>query len=109
MNFTGRWYIAKMEIWDEDYYNMEVKAYIKIDEEGLGEFQFGLIRGFLDGKIVDYRDENKFEFSWTGRDENEEVNGSGWLKFPKGHEDTVNGEFRFYQGDDSTFEAVRAI
>ena len=43
MNFTGTWKIYEMEMWDEDYFNMEVQAYIYINENGGGDFQFGLI------------------------------------------------------------------
>jgi hypothetical protein len=33
-----------MEMWDEDYFNMEVQADIEINERDLGNFQFGLVR-----------------------------------------------------------------
>jgi hypothetical protein len=39
----GRKHITEMENWDEDYFNMEVQAYIEIDERGAGDFQFGLV------------------------------------------------------------------
>lgn len=29
MDFTGTWHIYEMEAWDEDYFNMEVQAYIR--------------------------------------------------------------------------------
>lgn len=28
MDFVGTWHIYEMEMWDEDYFNMEVQAYI---------------------------------------------------------------------------------
>lgn len=40
--FVGTWHIYEMETWDEDYFNMEVQAYIEIDSRNLGHFQFGL-------------------------------------------------------------------
>ena len=40
MKNAGTWHICEMEMWDEDCFNMEVKAYVRIDSEGLGEFQF---------------------------------------------------------------------
>lgn len=107
MEFLGTWDIIEMEMWDEDYFNMEVKAYIKIEENGSGEFQFGLVRGFIDGKIVQYNEENKFEFSWQGNDEMDEVFGSGWIKFRSKTKNKFDGEFRFFEGDDSTFIAKR--
>jgi len=35
-------------MWDEEYFSMEVQAYIQIDELGSGNFQFGLVIGDLD-------------------------------------------------------------
>ena len=32
-----------MEQWGEDYFNMEVQAYIKIEPAMMGCFQFGLV------------------------------------------------------------------
>ena len=29
MDFTGTWHIYEMEAWDEDYFNMDVQAYIR--------------------------------------------------------------------------------
>jgi hypothetical protein len=45
--FTGTWHIYEMELWDEDYFNMEVQAYIRIDPNNLGDFQFGLVSGCI--------------------------------------------------------------
>src|SRR4030095_1001833 len=50
MKYAGLWYITTMELWDEDYLNMEVQAFIRITREGGGEFQFGLVSGQLDGE-----------------------------------------------------------
>ena len=43
MEFEGTWHIYEMEMWDKDYFNMEVQAYIEINERNLGNFQFGLV------------------------------------------------------------------
>ncbi|MGA1826569.1 MAG: hypothetical protein ACMUIP_18095 [bacterium] len=53
MDFIGTWHIYEMEQWDEDYFNMEVQAYIDISSNNRGNFQFGLVSGEIDGKIVD--------------------------------------------------------
>ena len=34
MEFTGTWHIYEMSNWDDEYFNMEVQAYIEIDEDG---------------------------------------------------------------------------
>ena len=57
-----------MEMWDEDYSNLEVQAYIGINEKKLGNFQSGQASGYLDGEMADYNSEEKFEFTWEGQD-----------------------------------------
>ena len=104
-DFTGTWHIYEMELWDEDYFNMEVQAYIKIEPDNIGYFQFGLVCGEIDGRIVDYADGKRFEFTWEGNDECDPVSGSGWVRIKE--KDVLEGEFRFHHGDSSTFLARR--
>lgn len=105
MNFTGLWHIYKMEIWDEDYFNMEVQAYIKINSRNRGNFQFGLVSGEIDGKIINSGDKNRFEFTWEGNDECDPASGSGWFQIKE--KDIIQGEFKIHNGDNSTFLAKR--
>lgn len=107
MSFKGMWHIYEMEGWDEDYFNMDVQAYIEIKPNNLGYFQFGLVSGELDGKIVDHPHGKRFEFTWEGYDECDHACGSGWVKLKK--KDLLDGEFRIHKGDDSMFLARRAI
>lgn len=67
MDVVGTWLIYEMEMWDEDYFDMEVQAYIEIDSNNRGDFQFGLVAGGLNGIIVDDVDVEglkRFEFTW---------------------------------------------
>ncbi len=106
MNFEGTWYITEMENWDEDYFNMEVQAYIEIDKRGSGDFQFGLVTGQIDGDFVKDTSVEKLEFTWDGSDENDEAFGNGWLKLKD--KNTLEGKIKFHQGDSSLFTAKRA-
>jgi len=106
MEFTGRWHIYEMEMWDEDYFNEEVLAYIDIKRNGLGDFQFGYVRGEIDGKVVKHPDGKRFEFSWEGADEMDPMCGCGWIR--KRDNKTIEGEFRIHHSDDSTFLARKA-
>jgi len=106
MKYKGRWQIYEMEMWDADYFNEEVQAYISIGKDGSGEFHFGYVYCELDGKVVNYPGGERFEFSFDGNDENDPVNGCGWLNLKDS--ETLEGEFRFHMGDDSTFLAKRA-
>jgi hypothetical protein len=47
MKYAGTLYICDMELWDESYFNMEVQAYIKINSNGDGDFQLGLVSGAI--------------------------------------------------------------
>lgn len=106
MKFEGTWHITDMENWDEEYFNMDVQAYIEIDKRGSGDFQFGLVTGQIDGEIVKEQSGEKLEFTWDGNDENDEACGSGWLKLKD--KNTLEGKIKFHQGDSSLFTAERA-
>ena len=100
--FAGRWRIYEMELWDEDYFDMEVPAYIEINENDTGDFQFGLVSGHIDGESVNG---DSLEFTWSGNDECDEAFGSGRLKLKD--KDTLKGKIKFHQGDKSKFRAKR--
>ena len=100
----GKWHIYKMEMWDEDYFNIEVQAYIETDEKGMGRFQFGLVSGYLDGETID---NDTLEFTWDGNDECDEAQGSGWIKLTD--KNTLEGKIKFHLGDSSMFWAKRVI
>lgn len=106
MKFAGTWHITDMELWDEDYLNMEEQAYITVDKRGTGEFQFGLVCGSLDGEIVKDDDTERFEFTWEGNDESDSASGSGWLRVQSAN--TLKGRIAFHGGDRSMFTAERA-
>jgi hypothetical protein len=105
MKFTGTWHIVEMEAWDEDYFNMEVQAYIEVEPNRLGHFQFGLVSGQIDGEVEEEGTEARFEFTWEGSDECDSVSGSGWLKLRD--KDMVEGKIKFHLGDSSKFIAKR--
>ncbi len=101
--FIGMWHIYEMEMWDEDYFNMERQAYVKIRSNTLGTFQFGLVEGHIKGNR---EEDGRFTFSWEGSDEMDSASGSGWLMLSDYNE--IKGFIDFYQGDQSTFKARRA-
>ena len=105
LNYEGVWHILEMELWDDAYFNMEVQAYIRIGSNGIGNFQFGLVAGELDGEVIGTGNLEQFEFTWEGQDENDPVFGSGWLKFSG--KDKARGRIKFHLGDSSEFLAIR--
>jgi hypothetical protein len=100
----GHWRITDMEVWDADYFDMEVPAHITVRDNLTGSFQFGLVQGELDGRIEVIGGHPRLEFSWSGSDENDEVAGRGWLQVTG---DEAEGRIFFHLGDDSGFTAVR--
>ncbi|MEG4037483.1 hypothetical protein Q5691_25820 [Microcoleus sp. w1-18aA5] len=105
MQYSGKWRITEMAMWDSDYLDMEVEAYIEIDEAGSGEFQFGLVSGDIDGEVVKDGKDQRFEFTWDGNDENDPAFGSGWLKLKD--KNSIDGRIKFHQGDSSSLVAKR--
>jgi hypothetical protein len=99
------WHIYEMELWDEDYFNMEGQAYIEITPQNMGEFQFGVVSASLDGYLEDINGKERFVFTWKGSAEIDEANGSGWLQLSSKGE--VEGLIKFHGGDRSTFKARR--
>ena len=106
MKFTGTWHIVEMGMWDADYFNTEVQAYIKIQPNGSGYLHFGLVQGNIDGEIEQIGDQERFLFTFEGTDEMDPVSGAGWLRTED--QNTLTGKFKFHGGDSSTLSARRA-
>jgi hypothetical protein len=104
--YAGTWHITKMGLWNDDYLHMEVRAYIRIEKSGRGEFQFGLVYGALDGEAVQYGAGERFDFTWGGNDECEPASGKGWLEL-RGRT-RLEGKIKFHRGDKSKLWATRA-
>jgi uncharacterized protein YndB with AHSA1/START domain len=106
MKYEGLWHITEMEMWDAEYLNMEVQAFIRIKREGGGEFQFGLVSGQIDGEVVKTAAGERFEFTWEGNAECDPASGSGWLSVTAKTE--LEGKLKIHHGDSSTLTAKRA-
>lgn len=46
---------------------METQAYIQIEGDGHGDFQFGLVTGSIDGYVEKMASERRFTFNWKVR------------------------------------------
>ena len=84
---------------------MEVPAYLAIRKDLTGEFQFGLVHAQLDGKLESANAASRLAFYWSGFDENDPVNGCGWLSATG---DQAEGRIFIHLGDESGFKAERA-
>lgn len=102
--YLGRWRIVDMEMWDQDYIDIEVPGYILFEENDLGEFQFGTVEGSLDYRIEPHEETQRLEFSWSGSAEMDPVSGRGWAIIK---ERKLQGRLYFHQGDASGFMAEK--
>jgi hypothetical protein len=102
---VGTWRITGMEVWDADYFDMEVPAHITLRNDLTGEFQFGLVQGDIDARVADVESVARVEFSWSSADENDPMCGRGWMVVTG---DQAQGRLFIHLGDDSAFTAVRA-
>ncbi len=103
--FTGKWRIIEMEVWGQDYVDMEVPGFIRIGSDGTGQFQFGLVSGVIDGRVELCGSAPRFEFSWLGQEQNDPACGRGWAILQN---DELNGRIYLHLADDSAFRAVKA-
>lgn len=103
---TGRWRIVSMTMWDEDYLNEEVEAYIEFGEHGLGSFQFGYVQGDIDYRTTERNENPNIEFSWEGGDgaDGTPLTGRGWAIL-NGSE--LDGMIFIHRGDESGFSASK--
>jgi len=102
---AGRWRITEMEMWDSDYFNMEVDAFIEFGSDGTGTFQFGLVRGWMDCRLTHRDDKPAVEWSWEGNDESDPATGRGWVILEGNR--TITGRIFIHQGEDSSFRAEK--
>ena len=102
--YLGKWRIIEMEMWDQDFIDMETEGYFCFETEELGRFQFGLVQGRIDYRLEEIGNIERLEFTWEGQDENDEALGRGWAIIKNNH---IEGRFYFHLGDDSWFKAQK--
>jgi hypothetical protein len=105
-DFTGRWRIASMELWDTDAIDLVQPGFIEFDGDGTGRFGFIVVDGWMDCRETTRDGRPGVEFTWEGSDEGDEVTGRGWAALAE--DGTLDGRIYFHLGDDSGFHAVRA-
>lgn len=64
--FAGTWRIVEMEVWGQDYVDMEVPGDIRIGSDGTG-----LVSGDIDSRVEPCGDTPRFEFSWSWQEEHD--------------------------------------
>lgn len=103
--FKGRWRIAEMDQWDNDYLDLVEPAHITFSGAANGQFAFGAINASLDVRYGARHDAACAEFSWEGFDEGDPACGRGWATL--GTAGSLVGHIFIHNGDDSGFLAER--
>ena len=103
---TGVWHIVSMDTWDEDHFTEEVQAFIELEDNGTGHFQFGYVQGYMDWRAGTRDRQPAVELTWEGTDgaNMTEMTGRGWAKL---EDDDLHGMFVIHLGDESDFVARR--
>jgi len=102
--YLGKWRIVEMELWDQEFIDMEKDGFFLFDKDDLGSFQFGLVQGRIDYRIETIGKIKRLEFSWEGQDENDEALGRGWAIVNGGY---LEGRIYFHLGEESWFKAEK--
>ena len=102
--YLGKWRITQMELWDQEFVDMETEGHFNFEEDELGSFQLGLVKGQIDYRIENTGEIERLKFSWEGQDENDVAIGRGWAAIQN---DRLEGRIYFHLGDDSWFKAKR--
>ena len=105
--FTGCWHIVSMSGWEDEALNEEVQAFIEFDEEGLGKFQFGYVRGVTDHYRTKKGDRMRVaQFCWDGEDgaDGTPLDGVGWVILEGGK---MTGTICIHLGDEFEFVAKK--
>lgn len=103
-SISGRWRIVWMEEWDQEYVDLVEPGYVHINNQGNGEFQFGVVTGYFHANP----EKTYFDSKWEGSQECDEACGEidGTID-EEGQEDTLCGTISFWEGDESEYRAIR--
>ncbi|AFY59816.1 hypothetical protein [Synechococcus sp. PCC 6312] len=99
--FTGLWHITESPDFSVSDLNLEIQAYIRIDADGHGEFQFIYVYGCIiprTSKQTKGRAKSEFNFDWDGQDKCDPVSGRGTLTLLAAN--TLKCDLSFHHGDD---------
>ena len=93
-----------MEVWDQEFVDLEGPGYFKFKADSFGSFHFGAVEGDIDFRIVGEAPDSRVEFSWEGGDDSDPASGRGWAVL---NGETLEGRIFIHRGDDSWFKAKK--
>ena len=99
-DFKGRWRITWMETWPQDYVDLVEPGYFQFDEDNLGAFVFGAVRGWIDVRVSGKQP--YLEYSWQGESEGDHYCGRGWFEFRNPNDSA--GKLFIHCGDETAIK-----
>lgn len=96
-----------MELWDAEAIDLVAPGFIEFGRGRSGRLGFIAVAGELDCREGVRDGRPCVEFTWEGSDDGDPVSGRGWAVLTG--DDTLEGRIFFHLGDDSGFEATRAV
>jgi hypothetical protein len=91
-----------MDLWAEDFIDLDVPGHFTFADDQGGEFQCGMVVGWMDCRYD--KERARVEFSWEGADEADDARGREWAELD-GRQ--LRGRIFIHRGDDSGFVAIK--
>ncbi|MGW5240035.1 hypothetical protein ACWEOW_13975 [Monashia sp. NPDC004114] len=101
VRLAGSWRIVRMSGWDRDAIDLVQPGFIEFADDGIGEFGFVAVRGWLSCRTADRDGRSGVEFTWEVLDEGDQLSGRGWAVLVDA--DAIEGHLFIHLGDDSSF------
>lgn len=106
MSYPGTYRIVELSDWSGDELEREKDAHIEFRRDLSGSFDFGPVKGEIQGEIELYRGLERLEFTWEGKEGKTVGFGGGWVVL-KGDEG-LEGRLKSHKGDSKSFVATRS-
>jgi hypothetical protein len=106
-SILGGWRIIEMELWDGEAVDLMGAALIEFGQDQTGRFRFVAVEGWMDCRHEQREGHPHVEFNWEGHDDGDQAHGRGWATLA--NDGSLQGRIYFHMGDDSSFQAVRAV
>ncbi len=99
---VGRGRIVEMELWDQEFIDLESPGHITLNGSGRGEMHFGAVDLTLNWRLN--TNGSRVEFAFQGFDEGDQMTGRGWAELDSGK---LTGRIVIHLGDESGFVAQK--
>src|SRR4051794_17990672 len=82
--FVRRWSIVEMQMWDQEFVDLEGPGHVTFTKGGNGSFHFGAVKCQIDSRLEDSADAQRIAFTFAGYDEMDPTFGRRWAVLRNG-------------------------